>query len=113
MKRIYGIIPTLALGLSLAPLLAGCGALSPRTVKVPVAVPCLATVPDLEPLPVASMTFAEAEALARAGQYQVLADRLAATLRLLAAERRALQAQLKACAQLPPVNTVPEASTAK
>lgn len=89
-----------ALNLILAVSVFGCGSLRVQEVRVPVPVPCLREVPAAEALPVDAMAATERERLVAAGEYQVLADRLAATVLILKAERERNRALLWGCVDL-------------
>ena len=81
-------------------LLTGCG-LNTQVVKMPVPVPCVDTPVQLSSLPLEGLTPAEAHDLGAHGLWGDLADRVAATLHLLAADRLAQAAQLDNCAKIP------------
>lgn len=85
---------------AMAALLVGCAPLSVREVKFPVPVPCIDQAPALAAVPLESTTRAEAAALGQTGNWAALADCVAATLRILAADRARLQAAVAGCAAL-------------
>jgi hypothetical protein len=81
--------------------LTSCAPWGVRQVKVPVPVPCLERPPTLTAVPLASTSRAEAAALGQSGNWAILADRAAASLRILAADRARLKAAVDGCASLP------------
>jgi hypothetical protein len=88
-------------------LLGGC-ALRTQTVKVPVPVPCVGQPLEAAALPLEGMTEAETQSLIDSGLYGVLADRVAAALILLQADRQALLAQQDACSKIPEAVSAPD-----
>lgn len=90
---IFGTIAQLAL-------LAGC-AINTQVVKVPMAVPCVSAPLVPSDIPVSTLTETEAQGLMDAGLYGDLADRTAASIILLQADRAALLAQQDVCSKIP------------
>lgn len=90
------LIITAALALGLA----GCAPLRIREVKVPVPVSCLDHAPELADVPLSTVSLAQAEALNQSQDWAALADQVAASLRILVADRARLKAATDGCSQV-------------